>query len=208
MPKSSPRRFALNLGSLGGTASARQQSSGCWGQAGGEFLGFFFSTFVRPGDQPEVLCFLLEFLLADLLGLDQVKYPCRGKCEASDLKGQMGTRDAPGSCHRNLLGIWDVQPPGLAASSFPNSRYSPNRNTALQHHGAGGINKILLLWKISRPGGALISPKPPGSTGSQLPPFLSVPTHGDTAEPPPSPNVSLFLEATSTKFFSFLCPQP
>lgn len=36
-------------------------------------------TFICPGDQPEVLCFLLEFLLADLLGLDQVKYPCREK---------------------------------------------------------------------------------------------------------------------------------
>lgn len=32
-------------------------------------------TFVRPGDQPVVLRFLLEFLFADLLGLDQVKYP-------------------------------------------------------------------------------------------------------------------------------------
>ena len=45
---------------------------------------FSLPTFVRPGDQPEVLRFLLEFLFADRLGLYQMKYPCRGKRRASD----------------------------------------------------------------------------------------------------------------------------
>lgn len=66
-------------------AGARQEGSWVW--------FFFFSTFVRPGDQPEVLCVLLEFLLADLLGLDQVKYPCREKHRVSDPEGQLGSDD-------------------------------------------------------------------------------------------------------------------
>lgn len=142
--------------------------------------GGSFSTFVRPGDQPEVLRFLLEFLFADLLGLDQVKYPCRGKHGASDSEDQLGSMmrcsshpperhnqgtEAPGMQQGPATETsWEfgMSSPGLAAISFPNSDYSPNRNTALRHHGAGGTNKTLLLWKISRPGEALISPKPPG----------------------------------------------
>lgn len=57
------------------------------GSAGGvRKWDFFFSlpTFICPGDQPKVLCFLLEFLFADLLGLDQMEYSCRGEHRASD----------------------------------------------------------------------------------------------------------------------------
>lgn len=62
-----------------------EQSRESGGSAGGVREGdFSLPTFVCPGDQPEVLCFLLEFLLADLLGLDQMEYSCRGGHRASD----------------------------------------------------------------------------------------------------------------------------
>lgn len=45
---------------------------------------FSLPTFVCPSDEPEVLCLLLEFLFADLLGLDQMEYSCRKGHRASD----------------------------------------------------------------------------------------------------------------------------
>lgn len=97
-----------------------QQNMGLFGTGSARGAGkrdFSLPTFVRPGDQPEVLRFLLEFLFADLLGLYQMKYPCRGKHRASDsatlslrlrqvwmdtsvpswdAKGTLPARDAPG----------------------------------------------------------------------------------------------------------------
>lgn len=64
-----------------------KQNTGLFGAGSAGGVGkwdFPLPTFVCPGDQPEVLCFLLEFLFADLLGLYQMKYPCREKQRASD----------------------------------------------------------------------------------------------------------------------------
>lgn len=75
-----------DLHSLFGSARAEQEIRrlfGAGGAGGVRKWDFSLPTFVCPSDQPEVLCFLLEFLLADLLGLDQMEYSCRGGYRAS-----------------------------------------------------------------------------------------------------------------------------
>lgn len=65
-----------DLHSLSGMARAEQEIRRLFGAV--KKWDFSLPTFVCPSDQPEVLCLLLEFLLADLLGLDQMEYSCRG----------------------------------------------------------------------------------------------------------------------------------
>lgn len=75
-----------DLHSLFGSARAEQEIRrlfGAGGAGGVRKWDFSLPTFVCPSDQPEVLCFLLEFLLADLLGLDQMEYSCRGGYRAA-----------------------------------------------------------------------------------------------------------------------------
>lgn len=76
---SSPR---WDLRSLCVTAANHGGFCGSGSAGGAGKLDFSVPTFVRPGDQPEVPRLLLEFQFADLLGLDQMEYSCRGKHKA------------------------------------------------------------------------------------------------------------------------------
>lgn len=95
--------------------------------------GFSLPTFIRPGDQPEVLCFLLEFLFADLLGLYQMKYACGGKHRASN----------SATLNFRLRGVWMH-----AALSPPEMQ--KGHGLHWMHWGPG------LVWDLlPKPGGSL-----------------------------------------------------